>query len=589
VKGELAERPLVEAWNSFSYVAVWGDPEEIEPPFGFGFSTTYPKADRVRQLRLAIDAGADTYLTAFDGDLSQFDFFRYEVSYVAHALRPDADVLVVGSGGGRDLLAALAYGQRSILGLEVNPEIHRLVNGDLGDFTGHLDRHPRVELVVDEARSYLSRHPRRYDVIQVSLIDTWAATAAGAFVLTEHSLYTVEAWQTFLQRLEPAGVLSVSRWYFPNRPYETYRLLALASSSLRAAGINEPRRHIALVTNVPADAPGGVVGIATLLVAREPFTPADLQMLDDLAEELHFRILLSPHQAADPILARVVEGRQLRQLEATLPERIDPPTDDRPYFFFSVGLDDLIRGGLRTEDLSPATSAAVYVLALLLISVVGLAAISFLLPLVLSLRALSLAATWPYFAYFAAIGLGYLLVEVSQLQRFSIFLGHPTYAITVVLFTLLVSSGVGSYLTESVSSWWAMRARGSPLLLLPLVMLGFQLTTGWMVEACRACGTAGRILLVAGSLFPLGLFMGMAFPLGMQRAAGPFPALTPWLWAINGALSVAASTLAIVIALHAGISAAFGAGVGSYVAAVLVFELVIADGRGRVAEKRSLG
>ncbi len=160
-------------------------------------------------------------------------------------------MLVVGTGGGRDVLSALAFEQAAVVGVEINKDIIEAVNGKFGDFTGHLDRRPGVVFVNDEARSYIARRQKAFDIIQVSLIDTWAATAAGAFVLSENSLYTVEAWETFLKRLSPQGLLTFSRWYFRDRPGEVYRLTALASASLLRLGQGSAAAHLDRQAHAP--------------------------------------------------------------------------------------------------------------------------------------------------------------------------------------------------------------------------------------------------------------------------------------------------------------------------------------------------
>ena len=210
-------------------------------------------------------------------------------------------VLVIGAGGGRDILSALVFGAKSVTAVEINKDIIRTVNGRFGDFTGHLDRDPRVRFVNDEARSFVARSKERFDTIQISLIDTWAATAAGAFVLSENSLYTVEAWTTFLQHLSDDGLLSVSRWYFQDRPAEMYRTTTLAVEALRAVGVTDPRRHIVVIRNMqlanrPADTPDGV---GTILVSRRPLSDAELDTLDRESARLQFDVPFSPRRATD--------------------------------------------------------------------------------------------------------------------------------------------------------------------------------------------------------------------------------------------------------------------------------------------------
>ena len=276
VKGNLEPRPLYEKWNSFSRIRVWGDPAEASAPFGWSLSNTYPAERTVRQLFLDIDALAGTVLTAFNGDLNEIEHLKYDVTNLVHYLRPGSRVFVIGTGGGRDILSALAFEQKAVMGVEINKEIIRAVNGRFGDFTGHLDRDPRVTFVNDEARSYITRVADRFDIIQSSLIDTFAATAAGAFVLTENSLYTVDAWKTFLEHLTPRGVLTFSWWYLGDKPSEIYRLTSLATASLSRLGITDPRRHIVVVRHMN----NPIRGVGTLLVGREPFSAQDLDLLE---------------------------------------------------------------------------------------------------------------------------------------------------------------------------------------------------------------------------------------------------------------------------------------------------------------------
>ncbi len=220
---------------------------------------------------------------------------------------------MIGAGGGRDVLSALAFGARSVTAVEINKDIIRTVNGRFGDFTGHLDRDPRVRFVNDEARSFIARSPERFGTIQISLIDTWAATAAGAFVLSENSLYTVEAWTTFLQHLTDDGMLSVSRWYFHDRPAEMYRTTTLAVEALRAARRHRPapphRRSSATCGRRrlrPTDTPDGV---GTILVSRRPFTDAELDTLDRGDGAAAVRGAVQPAGGHDETFARLTDAR----------------------------------------------------------------------------------------------------------------------------------------------------------------------------------------------------------------------------------------------------------------------------------------
>jgi hypothetical protein len=579
VKGEWEPRPLYERWNSFSRIRVAGNPEWLGRPFGWGMSDTLPEDVRVRQLGLNIDGSAYTVLTRFDGDTGALDYLKYDVTNLAHYVRRDARVVVVGAGGGRDVLSALAFGQRSVVGLEINENILRTVNHRFREFTGRLDARPDVRFVNDEARSYLARSREEVDIIQISLIDTWAATASGAFVLAENSLYTVEAWVTFLERLAPDGILTVSRWYFADRPGEVYRMATLAAAALERFGVHEPGPHMAIVRTTRPHSPRMPEGVGTLLLSRRPLSAADLEEVRRVAERMDFAIVQAPGHASDPTLAAIASGQDIARVIAESPLNIAPPTDDSPFFFHMLRVQDVFSARRWTDQGSGGFNLrAVALLGSLLATVSVLAGLVLVAPLAAGRRAPLGLDALPLVLFFAAIGFGFLLIEISQLQRLIVFLGHPTYSLSVVLFSLLLAGGIGS-----ATVGWMGEGRGraaGALALLVAVLVLFGLATPHLVAAFDAAGNAVRILVAVAVLIPIGFFMGMPFPLGMRLAASRAPALTPWFWAINGATSIVASVLAIVLALGWGISAAFWAGVVCYVAAAGAF--VLADRGPRV-------
>jgi hypothetical protein len=567
VKGQYEAPPLVERWNPFSRIRVIGDPARVIKPSGWGFSTTLPASLTARELHLDIDSYAGTELTAFNGDPATVAYLKYDVTNVVHYLRPASDVVVVGTGGGRDILSALVFDQRHVTGVEINPSILELVNGRFGAFTGHLDRDPRVRFVNDEARSYLARMTTPTDIIQISLIDTWAATASGAFVLTENSLYTLEAWTRFLERLSPRGILSVSRWYYADRPGEVYRSAVLAVAALQRIGASRPQDHFAIVRARPAAAADAPDGIGTILVSREPLTPADLAALESVAARLKFDIVQSPRTSIDETFAAIASADRLPALLEAYPLDISAPTDDSPFFFHMLRLRDVFNlDRWQDQGIVSFNMKAVGVLGVLLATVLLMTGACIIFPLILTRRRVSLDGAAPYLLYFGAIGLGFMLVEISQLQRLTIFLGHPAYSLSVVLFSLLVSSGLGSLSTGRVTD--ALPATRRRLILTFAILLAFGLLTPLVTRHFESSSTPMRIGLAIAILCPIGFCMGMAFPLGMRLALQRAPLLAPWFWGVNGATSVCASVLAVVIAIGAGISAAFWTGALCYLVAL---------------------
>lgn len=570
VKGTYEPKPLYEKWNPFSRIAVHGDTSALSRPFGWGMSPTYPADRYVRQLMLLIDASAGTVLTAYDGDPRSVEHLRYDLTNLVHYVRHDGRVLVIGAGGGRDVLSALVFGQREVVALEMNGATLDAAFGRFADYTGHLADDPRVTLINDEARSWLERRDERFDVIQLSLTDTWAATSAGAFVLGENSLYTVEAWRLFLDRLADDGLVSCSRWYFHDRPGEIYRLTAMAATALADRGVAEPRRHMVLVRRMfPGDTEVG--GLGTLLVGRSPLSEGDIDAVEQAAARLAFEVVLSPRAAADPTLATLAAGRDLDAFFADYPIDLSPPTDDRPFFFQMLRPGDLFDRSVARAEIGRINMQAVFVLVALLATVGTLTAGCIVLPLFVARgRELSRDALWPL-AYFAAIGFGFMLIEVSQMQRLTVFLGHPTYGLSVVLFALLLSGGLGSWLVRGIPAAAAARAGVRRLGLLVVVVWLFGLATPLAVRAFNGAATPLRIAVALGILAPLGVFLGMAFPLGMKLASTKWERMTPWLWGVNGATSVCASVLAVVISLGWGISRALWVGCACYALALAAF------------------
>ncbi len=570
VKDKIEETPLFESWNLYSRVTVSGDPDVPSFPKGWGLSSVVASvAKPLQQLTMRIDSFAATFLTRFDGNLSDLEFLKYDVTNLVHFLRASADVLVIGVGGGRDILSALVFGQKSVTGVEVNTEILKIANDIFGDFTGHLDRIPNVRIVNDEARAFLSRASETYDILQISLIDTWAATAAGAYVLSENALYTMESWKLFLDRLKPDGILSVTRWYLKDRPAEIYRLVALAAASLRSRGITKPADHL-LLARSPFRYRGLELlrGMGTLLVSPTPFSPADRQKLGEVGERMLYETVLGSSTISDPNFAAILEAPDLDAFGRAFPMDITPPTDERPFFFNFLPLRDFFDPEKWGSGLHSFNLAAVALLVGILVAVTVLTLLCILLPLWISPFRPPAGLTVLPTVYFAGIGLGYLLVEIAVMQKFNLFLGHPVYSLTVCLFTLLLASGLGSQLSERL---FLQESEQPPRVFLWL--LGILALTGLVLppvlSSFQSAETPVRIVIAGSMLFPMGLFMGMPFPVGLGRVNTFLPGFLPWFWGINGAASICASVLAIMISMQMSISATFWVGFSCYLLAAL--------------------
>ena len=315
---QLGYLPWFERWNSFSRV-VAGMPIE-ETPHMWGPSPTFNNNEwRVTQSRLTIDGDAATAAYGISGDLSRAKFLTYDVTNLAYYMPERQSAAVIGVGGGRDLLSGRVFGIPRVTGVEINPAFVDLLlrESKFSEFVG-LKKIDGVRLLVDEGRSWFARSDETFDVIQMSLTDTWAATGAGAFTLSENGLYTVEAWQIFLRRLNPRGVFTVSRWYSPQDVAETGRMVSLAVAALIEGGAKDPRDHIFLAASRR---------IATLVVSRSGFSVGELQSLKTATRRLQFDQLIVPDETpTSDILGYIVNARNLLQLgalHARLPSRFD--------------------------------------------------------------------------------------------------------------------------------------------------------------------------------------------------------------------------------------------------------------------------
>jgi len=570
-KGYEQKTPIYEKWNSYSRVTI-NERENIETVNGV--SNKYlQKAILAKKLHMRIDADAYTPLLYFDGNLSTHEYLKHDIANLAHQIKKDANVLIIGSGGGRDVLSALVFDQKRIVGVEINKEINYAVNRIYGDFTGHLDGYPNVEFVNDEARSFIASQKDQYDIIQISLIDTWAATSAGAYVLSENSLYTLDAWNIFLQRLSGNGVLSVTRWYVKSDPLEIYRLTSLATESVRRTGVTEPEKHIVIVDdNNAQNLNSGSVGLATLLLSKSPFSQEDLAKIEEISKEDNFEILLSPKGSMDPIFTKIYKPGSSSEINELLKADVSPPTDEKPFFFNMLRFKDLFNNSLKERKVVNFNMTAVVVLMVALALISAFSLVFIFIPLKINARFVNTRKILPIFMYFASIGFGYMLIEISQMQRLTIFLGHPVYSLTVILFTILLSSGIGSFTTYNLNKKIEISRGGvKKILILLATLLLVGLITPGALHLFQSLPTVGRILISIVLLTPLGFFMGMLFPIGVKMAGYEDKKILPWLWGVNGATSVYASVPAIIIALAAGISYSYWTGFLFYTLSFFTF------------------
>ncbi len=459
-------------------------------------------------------------------------------------LKPKPRVLVIGVGAGRDVIAAARFGPESITGVELDPTTISLLRNELEPLSAGLFRN--VELVPGDGRHFVKRSRQEFDLIQMTGVDTLAATSSGAYVLAENYLYTVEATHDYLDRLAPHGVLSIAIGHWdPERPRAAARILNVARRALSERGVTDFGRHVALVDSRHL--------FAGLLVKNEPFEPGQLEDIAQRSRRLGFQPLLAGSDT-HPLYEKLIgpDGIERDAALANMDFEVEAITDDRPFFFNFYRWGDL----LDAEDTAPVHNTALgqIVLAVLLVSLSTLGALVVLLPLVAWRRRRTFARTRPtvgILGYFLALGLGFMLFEISLMQRFVVYLGHPTHSLSVVLFSLLVFLGVGSFVSRR---FVGDEKRVLPAAVGVIAVLAFAYMHALPSIQAATLGAAlsARVAITVAALAPLGVTLGLFFPLGVRRAESIHRDLVPWAWAINGCASVTATVLAVVLAMSFG-------------------------------------
>ncbi len=538
------------------------------------------EVDRQGQAKaIVIDADASTYI--MNADLSHWQGTVWEHNLMsappalANVLRPHGDFAIIGPGGGVDVLRAVANGSSSVTGIEINPIIATtIMRGRYADYAQHLYDRPDVHIHVTDGRSFLRSTPQHFDVVQMTLVDTWASTAAGAFALSENNLYTVDAFREYFDHLKPDGMIAITRWEF-RHPREALRVVAVAMEALHRLGIANPARNFIVASQGELDADGIPV---VVLAKKTPFTPAEeTAVITHFDHYSELDPLYLPSQPGQNPFSDLIASNDPYSFARTYAYNVAPVTDNAPFFFFTLKAGQILgEKGLR-EGIDWKVNLGVLVL--LLVLVISLIAVLAFLVLPLALRSRNARQSPLPLLYFIAVGLGYILVEIAFIQRFVLFLGHPTYALTVVIFLLMLSSGAGSLFSRR----WLPRTN---LAWIPLVLVIVTLLADVFFLPGRLAALVGldfdyRLLVSAVLLVPLGFVMGMPFPTGLRAlAALPAPEFpsgegasdnsVEWAWAMNAAASVLGSVLAMVIAIQFGLNVTLACGATAYLLALLL-------------------
>lgn len=491
--------------------------------------------DRSELARLFIDSDAWTGVREWDGRIESAKDLKDSYRALPFRLVPNAEVLIIGPGGGPDVVAALASGARKVTAVELNPLMLKFVR-HYGPRAANLYDRPDVEAVLSEGRNFISRSDRKFDIILLGFVDSWASVASGGLSLSENYLYTAEAFRAYYDHLTDDGMLVILRW--------DSDVPRLVSNSVVNLGWEAASKRI--VTLMEKDTVADNPAQMLFMLRKRPFTNEEITEIKSswsLANPL-----IMPGGPNPPLIGDVLTGKTtLAQYEEQSPRLVGPVMDDSPFYFAierPFGMPKAIADSLLRWLLAPSVGL------LLLFALFGRPRETAVGPYVGSV------------IYFAALGFGFISVELALLQNLILLVGHPIFTLSVLLFTLLAMGGIGSAINQRVPLWAACIAvaliGGIEALVLPKIVPMLLWLPLWARIGCA-------ILVIA----PLGLVMGMPFPGGLRRTGGSLPE-PPFYWGLNGIMSVVGSIATVFVALMFGFQAAMLMGVACYVVAALV-------------------
>ncbi|MSO22813.1 MAG: hypothetical protein EXQ58_06070 [Acidobacteria bacterium] len=553
-------------WLKIHYVKGRNEGEALFTQWNSSSRITVVQVNRDRKNTwIIMDGDAGTLLPDFDGDISSWRFLQGRVSSLAYHLKPSAQTLIVGPGGGIDVLTALTFGNRDITGVEINPiTVNDVMRGAFRDFTGELYFRPEVQIHVDEGRSFIRRASHSYDIIQATLVDTWAATAAGAFALSENNLYTVEAFKDYFGKLKDDGILTFTRWNL-DPPQQDLRLVSLTRAAMQELGLAGPERSMIVVR----ESRQREAVECNFLFKKSGFTDDEVLTIERVSRANAFEVLYTPLTRPENPFTRLITANDPQDFYRSYAYDVAPPRDNSPFFFHTVRLSHLWNSLFQSWE-SKKTNVGLLVLFMVFLVALGLVLLFILFPLFWFRNdALSRRQGGPALGYFVCLGLGFILIEMTLVQKFILFLGRPVYALSVVLFSTLLFSGLGSSFSASLSKDRLRQNIAAVCLLIAVLTLAYLPLLTFFLYRLVGLTTSLKAALAIAFLAPLGFVMGMPMPLGINWLRRTSPALIPWAWGINGAASVLGSILTMVIAVNLGFNQALIMAIGLYITAVL--------------------
>ena len=542
---------------------------------GLSFNTRHIPPE---QLAVFTDADAISAITRFDRDIESLGYLGDITAALPYQLLDDPSVLILGAGAGSDVLLALYHGAHRVDAVELNPQMAKLVGETHADFAGHLYEDSRVNLHIDEARGFVARNDRQFDLIQIGLLDSFGAAGAGVQALNESYVYTVEGILAYLEDLRPGGLIAITRWIrLP--PRDSLKLLATAIEALERRGVGEPARRLVVIRSW---------NTSTLLIRNGDFTSAEIDLIRDFSQTRSFDTAWFPgirtgdtnrYNVLDEAYiyegAMALLGGQADNYYDRYKFHVEPATDDRPYFFHFFkwrSLPEVL--ALRKAGGAGLIEWGYLILVATLLQAVLIGLFLILVPLAARRRNWPRGTASRFGAYFLLLGLAFLFIEMAFIQKFILFLSHPLYSVAVVLSGFLVFAGLGSAFSVQLATRAGTLGR-SPInfavLAIILVALVYIPVLPFLFGALMALPDAAKVMISIALIAPLAFFMGMPFPLGLKRVAETAPGFIAWAWGLNGFASVVSAVLATILAIEFGFTLVIITALVCYALAALVF------------------
>jgi spermidine synthase len=562
-------RLLKTLWNSFSKIDVIESPAVRYAP---GLSLSYKKP-LPPQIGITTDGENLNSITRYTGKREECEFTDFLTPSLAYHLVQAESQLIIGSSGGIDVLGALYHGVPMIDALESNSLIIRLLRKDFREFSGGI--YTKARMINEEGRSYIRSTKKRYDLIHISLADNPSASSSGLYSLKESYLYTVEAFRDFYRHLNSGGIFTATRYLIPP-PRQGVRLVSIAKKALEELNVPHPENHMTVVRSW---------GTITLLLKKDPFSRSDIEIIRDFCSKRGFDTVYFPgirpeetntfNRFEKPFYFRLVSSLLKENNKRVLDKYIfdlSAVTDNNPFFFHFLKWNRINETYRLMGEKWQLFLEGGYLLPVILFQALFAGIILIFLPLLFSRKIrLFSGKNISLFIYFLALGLGFMFIEIILIEKFILFLGHPSYSLSVILFSVLLFSGIGSFLSEKVSSDKAGRKKSLIFILFTLICTIFLYTLylNPLMNAFLGYQLPERVLLSVLIIAPLALLMGMPFPLGIKLTGLYDKEVIPISFAINGVFSVFGSILSMIMALSLGFQSVLLLSSFIYLAALL--------------------